>query len=336
VARKPYAPAPYAHQAPAYYEALKVIDIRWIDAGIPEEKLGPAFRVVLRNVGRPVPHKFDLLLTAGAGDKLHPEFPTAVETIDGLYPGQMLTIDMRLPIESLAMPYPGQEAPAPFDTVTVLTAAEKEVKPLAVVPRAEILPVDLVLAEMENYTLPAGAAMLLKGEGFAFEPGKVVLQTRGLNLAVEVLNWGPLGAEIKLPHLPLTRLTPARLFVVRNDGMVSRPLFIDLDVPVIEPVIEPAVAPASATTIAPATGPVDGKPVVDEPILQQPVIDEPAVQQPVEAATDEIEIPVAPLAPIEVEDFERAEDTPQVDAEATTAPSVAQSIASQLSRLLGR
>ncbi len=357
-------PGRSGYKAPAYYAALKLIDIRWIDAGIPKEKLGPAFRVVVRNVGHaPIFRPFDLLMTACAGDKLNLKFPTAVKTIKGLRPGQTLVINMRLPIESLAMAYPGQKAPAPFNTVTVLAstgqkgpAAGGAVKTLAVLPLAKILPVDIVLARPKSYVFPAGSVMLIKGEGFALAPGKVVVKTAGVALAAEILNWTPLGVEVKLPHLPLAHPTRARLFVVRKDGMTSRPMLFDLDLPVAVPVAVPVAAVVSETIVEQAVEPFAATEAIVVPAASNaPVIAPQVAAETVEPVEETAEVPsdqvqeepvttaaqlILSTPPADAETVEPVEESAEGSSDqaqgepATTA--AGQLILSQLNRLLGR
>jgi hypothetical protein len=176
---------------------------------------------------------FDLVLAAGIDGKFQPILPQTSERVAALTPGQTLTFDLRLPVESLSMAYPGQSEPAPFSTLFVLVSDSQDllgntrIEQLAALPRTRVPMVDLALVNPADSIVPSGATLTLAGEGFGFEAGNVVLSLPGLDLQTQVIGWGPGSVQVKLPQLPLAAGTLGKLVVTRGDGQ-SAPLPIKL------------------------------------------------------------------------------------------------------------
>ena len=248
---------------------LSLVDVRFVDPGSPAQQLGPRFRIVLRNNGplairRPI----DLVLAAGIDRRLIANLPQSSERISLLAPGQVLPIDIRLPIESMAMAHPGEAKPAPFSMLFVMLAGQRDLqgapalKQLAVLPRINILPVDLDLLTPANSAAPLGSTITLRGEGFGIIPGRVILSLPGLELNTKVVNWSPLGVQVELPKLALATPALAKLIVIRNDDMqrvlpikATPPVFVVPAAPAAVAAPAPVAAPAAVE--APAAGPVD-------------------------------------------------------------------------------
>lgn len=242
-------PAP---RAPMRAAELQLMGVRFVDPGIPQRNLGPRYRIVLRNNAPAIRRPFDLILAAGIDGQMQPELPRVSEHVAAMTPGQVLAIDIRLPIESLAMAYPGEDKPAPFSTLFVMVAGQQDLlgnvklSQLAVLPRIGLPMVDLTLIKPDNTTVPSGATVTLGGEGFGLAPGKVILALPGLELVTEIVNWGPLGVQVKLPRLALAAPTQGKLVVIRGDGANGSPLPIQM---------VPSVPAAPAAVALPAGGP---------------------------------------------------------------------------------
>jgi hypothetical protein len=204
---------------------LQLVDVRLVEPGVPDQKLGPRFRLFVKNaspfgIGRPI----DLVVAAGIDRKFQQGLPATVERVSGLAPGQVATLEVRLPLESMAMQYPGEEKPAPFSTLFVMVADQQDllgnatIKPLAILPRIGIQFVDLALQKPADARVPTGAVVTLAGEGFGIDGGQVVLSLGGAKLVGQVVNWGPTAIQVKLPELALAAPTPAQIIVARADG----------------------------------------------------------------------------------------------------------------------
>ncbi|MBI1900399.1 MAG: hypothetical protein HYS13_04695 [Planctomycetia bacterium] len=204
---------------------LQLVDVRLVEPGMPEQKLGPRFRLFVKNaspfgISRPI----DLVVAAGIDRKFEQGLPSAVERISGLAPGQVATIEIRLPIESMAMQYPGEEKPAPFSTLFVMVTGQQDllgnatIKPLAILPRIGIQFVDLALHKPADARVPTGAVVTLAGEGFGIDGGQVILSLGQAKLVGQIVNWGPTAIQVKLPELALATPTAAQIVVARADG----------------------------------------------------------------------------------------------------------------------
>jgi hypothetical protein len=123
---------------------LQLLAVRTIDAGDPEQQLGPAFRVWIRN-NSPVAivHPFNVLLLAGRNGQATADLPQAGVRIESIQPGQTLPIDIRLPVTANQ---PG------LPMLHVVVDSHREIPEVfednngAVMPRADILPVELTQA----------------------------------------------------------------------------------------------------------------------------------------------------------------------------------------------
>ena len=133
---------------------MQLIDLRFVDPGNPVEKVGPRFRVFFRNSSPAISLPFDMVLAGGIDRQLKPGLPQAVERVSAMQPGQAIGVDVRLPIEAMAMTYPGEARPAPFSMLFVLIAGQQDLlggaklQTLAVVPRIGIQPVELAVIKV--------------------------------------------------------------------------------------------------------------------------------------------------------------------------------------------
>ena len=231
---------------------LQLLAVRLVDPGHPDEQLGPRYRVWFRNNSQsPVSQPFDVFLFASRDEQLSGALPQAGVRVTSAEPGQVQSVDVRLPFE-VASAGAGEGAAAePFSTLHALVDANREVDETLesnngiTLSREEILPVDPAAFELEPTSAHVGEAVVLAGEGFGPEPGQVLLHLGGIEMEAEILGWYDLGVRVVLPNLPLAGPTEAELIVVRGDGAAANPLEIT---------ISPAQA-SSGPVLPPATPP---------------------------------------------------------------------------------
>ena len=94
----------------------------------------------------------------------------------------------------------------------------------APVARGEILPVDPAGFEADPKEAAAGGEIVLAGEGFGPQPGRVLVSVGGQEHDAEILGWYDLGVRLNLPKLTLTAATAADVIVVRGDGAAANPV----------------------------------------------------------------------------------------------------------------
>jgi hypothetical protein len=245
---------------------IQLFDVRLVDAGFPEKLLGPRFRVSFRNLGPAVTVPFDVVLAAGINDQFVAELPQLRQRVSAMAPGQIISVDLRLPLEVMSMAHPAQGAPEPFTTLFVLVAEQQDLlgnvklKQLVALPRANILPVDLDILPPADNSIPSGAVISLAGEGFGLQPGQVRMRLGGLELLGQIVNWGPLGIQVKLPELALAAPALGELLVIRHDGQHApvlpikvlpvQPVVVAEAVAVAQPAVAGAAVPAGAAAVA--------------------------------------------------------------------------------------
>ena len=77
---------------------LQPVDIKLVDAGVPNENLGPRYRVTVFNGGAAnVNQEFTVRLMASADGQPGADLPGAVKRVSGLNAGDATTVDLRLP-----------------------------------------------------------------------------------------------------------------------------------------------------------------------------------------------------------------------------------------------
>lgn len=94
---------------------VELVDVRQIDAGDAQQKLGPAYRVTVRNNSAvDIVQSFSVGLIATTGRQLSKDLPMATAQVPGIKAGAIVTVDARLPIaaQSMGINYVGQ--PVPF------------------------------------------------------------------------------------------------------------------------------------------------------------------------------------------------------------------------------
>jgi len=232
---------------------LQLLAIRFVDAGHPDEALGPRYRVWFRNNSeQAITEPFDVLLFASNDGGLSAGLPQGGVRVTSIGKGEVQSVDVRLPVEASVVGVDEQDPPTSSPgTLQVLVDANRQVAETdeanngATVPREDVLPVDPAAFELEPSTAPVGSDVVLAGEGFGPGPGQVLLHLGGIEMEAEILGWYDLGVQVALPDLPLAGPTQAELIVVRGDGAAANPLEITISPPERDhtPMLPAIVAP---------------------------------------------------------------------------------------------
>ncbi len=238
---------------PATQYDLQLLAVRFVDPGHPEEKLGPRYRVWLRNNSdQPITTPFNVMLFAGNDDKLTANLPHSGLRVTSIEPGTTQSVDIRLPLEAATMGRDAQGNPAPYQYVHVLLDANQEIAETtrnnngAIIPRGDVLPVDPAAFEVDPTSTAVGSELILAGEGFGPQPGQVLIHVADQELPAEVLGWYDLGVRVSVPQIELKEPTPAEVIVVRGDGAAANPIKITLLPGQIGPALSPPPPPAPA------------------------------------------------------------------------------------------
>jgi hypothetical protein len=238
---------------PQQYD-LQLLAVRFVDPGHPDEKLGPRYRVWIRNNSdQAVDKPFDVTILASADGKLAAKLPQAGVRVTSIKAGETQSVDIRLPFDANKLGEVAEGKPAPIVTLNVLVDSNRAIRDVnrenngAKLTNAEILPIDPAAFEADPKSVVAGKEIVVAGEGFGPEPGKVLVKLGGLEMEAEILGWYDLGVRLNVPNLPLAAETPADLIVVRGDGAAANPIRITVNPPALgqEPAAEPP-APAPA------------------------------------------------------------------------------------------
>jgi len=215
---------------PQLYD-VQLLAVRFVDAGHPEQKLGPRFRIWLRNNSKTeVATPFNVSAIASNDDRLSEKLPQAGVRVEAIEAGETQSVDVRLPREVYEMGRDAEGRPALFAKLHVIIDSHGEIDETSesnngtVLRREEIPPVDPAAFSTDVDTVAAGGMLSIAGEGFGPEPGQVLLYVKGLELQPEIQGWYDLGVRVKTPELPLAEATEAELVVVRGDTAASNPL----------------------------------------------------------------------------------------------------------------
>lgn len=221
--------------APQLSHDVQLLAVRFVDAGHPEQKLGPRFRVWVRNNGeQDLEMPFDVTVIGANDDQLVDGLPQAGVRVESMLAGETQSVDIRLPWEVYDMGADAQGNPAPFGTLHVIVDGHRELEETSeanngiMLDRSEILPVDPAAFSTDVDTVVAGGEVSIAGEGFGPEPGQVLVYIQGLELEAEIQGWYDLGVRVKVPSLPLSDAGEAELVVVRGDSVASNPLPLTL------------------------------------------------------------------------------------------------------------
>lgn len=214
---------------------LQLLAVRFVDAGHPEEQVGPRFRVWVRNNSpQDISTPFNVSVIAANGDRLSEGLPQAGLRFESIRTGETQSVDLRLPWDVYDMNRDAEGRPAPFAQLHAIVDSHGEIAETSesnngiVLKREEILPVDPAAFSTDVDTATVGGMASIAGEGFGPEPGQVLVYAQGLELEAEIHGWYDLGVRIKIPDLPLAQATEAEVVVVRGDSTASNPLKLTL------------------------------------------------------------------------------------------------------------
>jgi hypothetical protein len=214
---------------------LQLLAVRFVDPGHPEEKIGPRFRVWVRNnspsaIGAP----FNVTLVAANGVELAGELPQAGVTVPEMDADTIVPIDIRLPFDANRMNVLASGQRTPFTHLHILVDSHRDVMELdesnngAIVARQDILPVDPAAFSTDVTAAAPESLVSLAGEGFGPEPGQLLVVVDGQHVQAEIFGWYDLGVQFKLPAINVSGPTPIDLLVVRGDGAASNPVTMSL------------------------------------------------------------------------------------------------------------
>lgn len=133
---------------------LQLLAVRLVDSGDPEAQLGPTFRVWFRNNSSvAINHAFNIIALVAPDASPTNNLPQAGVRIPSIEAGQVLAADIRLPIAA-------NQAGLPM--LHVLVDSHREIGEVdeknngAVMPRAEILPLETQPEKISMATQPMG------------------------------------------------------------------------------------------------------------------------------------------------------------------------------------
>src|SRR6185369_1320417 len=154
--------------------------------------------------------------------------------VPSMQPGQVLTVDIRLPFEANSLAKDDEGNPAPFTSLHVLVDSQRQVAETnetnngAVIPRGEVLPVDPAVFKADSESAAPGSVINVAGEGLGPEAGQIWVTVGETKVPAEIEGWYDLGVRVKLPALALAEAAEAKLEVTRGDGAISNELTLKL------------------------------------------------------------------------------------------------------------
>jgi hypothetical protein len=214
---------------------VQLLAVRFVDPGHPGQEKGPKYRVTFRNnASVPLKRAFNVLLMAGNTPEPRTDLPQAGVRIESMMPGEIQSVDIRLPFVANRMGRDLEGREVPFSMLHVLVDSHREVLEQfeanngAILARQEVLPVDPSLFGVDSMGDSVAKVINLAGEGLGPEPGQVLVNVNGMEFQAEILGWYDLGIQAKLPDVPLAGAVHAEVFVVRGDGAASNPMPVEL------------------------------------------------------------------------------------------------------------
>ncbi len=223
-------------QVPPRQFDLQLLAVRFVDAGHPEQKLGPRFRVWLRNSSDlDLSEPFNVTLLASNQAELGSEYVEAGIRVEGVPGATTRSVDIRLPFEATTMGKDEQGNPQAFSHLHVIVDSHNEIEESqpenngSVMVRGDILSVDPVLFSPEKPKVAPGETIALAGEGLGPEPGKVLMFIDDLELQPEIVGWFDLGVRVRVPPVFFAEEKSAEIVVVRGDGTATNVLPLTLN-----------------------------------------------------------------------------------------------------------
>lgn len=214
---------------------VQLLAVRFVDPGHPEGRFGPRYRVWFRNNSvQAIRRPFNVVLIAGTDERLMPGLPHAGVRVAAIEAGQIQSVDIRLPFEAARIGHDVAGQPLGFTILHILVDADRELADAnmanngAWLRAAEILPVDPAAFEVQPGACRAGSPVVLAGEGFGPESGKVLVRQGNCESEAEILGWYDLGVRVRLLPQGTAGVTQADLVVVRADGVAANPLEVTI------------------------------------------------------------------------------------------------------------
>ena len=214
---------------------LQALAVRFVGQELAEEKLGPTYRVFIRNNS---PHHivrdFNVMIFAGNDKILSDTLPQVGARVKSIAPGEVRAVDLRLPAMANGMRIDEHGRAVPFEYLHVLVDSHREIPEVfennngAILERTKILPVDPSAFAIDTNIASAEEEVTIAGEGFGGMPGKVVVFIGDLSFDAEISGWYDFAARVKLPEIPLASATDAEVVVMRRDGAAANPLTLRL------------------------------------------------------------------------------------------------------------
>lgn len=100
--------------------------VGFVDAGDVTSKLGPRYRVTIKNNSTTAAGAFNVMMMTGLEKSPKAESPTSLVKIEGMEPGQVRTFDVRLPVDALTMGRDAAGQPAPFANLFVAVDSHEQ------------------------------------------------------------------------------------------------------------------------------------------------------------------------------------------------------------------
>jgi hypothetical protein len=214
---------------------LQLLAVRFVDGGHPEQNLGPRYRVWVRN-NSPVQiaTPFSVLLLASNEQTPTVELPQMGAVVPSMDIGETKAFDIRLPLAANRLGVTPEGYRVPFAYLHALVDAHQQIPEMfednngAVLDRTKILPVDPAAFSTDRTAAAPESLLTVAGEGFACEPGQVIVSVYGQQVQAEIHGWCDNGIQFAVPNFELTRPVDAEVFVVRGDSAVSNSLNVRL------------------------------------------------------------------------------------------------------------
>lgn len=219
-----YVPVSYASQgysqpveevAAAPSHDLELADLRFVDNGNSEQ--GPRYRVTVKNLSRTdVTSEITVALLASMEANSDDNVST-LGSLQGLAAGEAKSVDLRLPRGSQVLEF--------LTAVAALTdeTDANETDNIATFARDSVRETALQLSSIR---IEKGV-LVLSGEGFGRDAGKLTLKVGSTNLPINEAVWTATEVAFKLPKVDFSKVKAGQLQVVRADGRTTQPLALN-------------------------------------------------------------------------------------------------------------
>lgn len=211
---------------------IQLLAVRLVDPGHPDEKLGPRYRIWVRNNGDvDIDRPFNVVALTSLDGRPAAGLPQAGVRVEAIRAGETQSFDIRLPVECYAMGRDADGKPVAFATLHVIADADREIVEAtrtnngANIARDKIFPVDPAVFGVDPKETVEGGEVVIAGEGLGPQPGQVLVNVDGAETEAEILGWFDLGVRVALPKLPAgAGRREVQLIVIRGDGAAANPI----------------------------------------------------------------------------------------------------------------